>query len=844
MRLRRNQRRFLLLVAVLYFTFVGGTFMTDHRFGPRVAHHAIVTLMLAAWAFARTRRPRVLPLTALDGPLAAYFLANVLATVFAVDPRISLEFLWRLAVHIWLYYAIAGLFARGHGRDVFEALFLASGVVVLIGLFEFASWYFGLSWVLPFDQSWLSIGGLADPIPPRIYRLNFTLGFSTGLSAYLAVLIPLGLAFALTGRTRDTRRAFWLWLVGALAVEGLSFSRGGLLSLAVSLPTFAALALLGDAELRARLWQRAKNPRVMAALGVILVIVVIFGFGWTRQMLSGHRTGDEVRLELWRSALVIFRQKPLFGVGPYGFGRAFRRVRDPLITRLVLSDRHLTADNRLLTTLAETGLPGGLALLWLCVRFFRIGYDRWHAASSGARLRIAGACAAVIGFGVHNLVDAFTATPVLLPMLILTAFVAHHAEGAPTPTRVNSLPLVGDSSASLRRLRTGFGWGLKRLALLTLVALSALGWLLSDWAQFHFQRSLLLAGRSDLDGALAEIERAQAIDPALDLYAFQRAYLLSLMADQDPALLDDAVHAYEAALSLEDTSDFHRANMSMLYERSGEMEAARAEMEAASNIVSKDTQYLFWTGGYAEAAGDYDAATDWYWTTLRDRPEWAGSSYWEGTPWREAFLSGYLASAGPDGAKQLLAAGHEEAALEMAQQAAQDRPGDVIAHLTLGEVALHTGDAGEALSALDAALVLDPASSMAYALRAEARLALGDSEGAERDANTTLFLGSSLDAGLRARYVLAQLAEADGDLEAAEAMYRDSGPLIVLSQGWDVAVYGRKADFRPLPWLKAPGPGRFAFDPWLSLAELYESQGRHDEAQGIYDLIQDYDTFD
>ena len=113
--------------------------------------------------------------SALDAPLLAYFLANALSTIFAIDPRISLEFLWRLGVHVWLFYVIVGLFARRHGRDVFEALYLSSAVVILIRVFEFASWYFGLSWVLPFQQGWPAT---TVPVPvaqslssPRRYRI-------------------------------------------------------------------------------------------------------------------------------------------------------------------------------------------------------------------------------------------------------------------------------------------------------------------------------------------------------------------------------------------------------------------------------------------------------------------------------------------------------------------------------------------------------------------------------------------------------------------------------------------------------------------------------------------------
>lgn len=826
MRLNRAWRRRLLFVGALYFTFFGGTFTTDHSFGPRVAHHVLVTLLLATWLLVRLRRPELLSATALDAPLIAYFAAYALATAFAVDPRISLEFLWRLGVHIWLYYVMVGLFAGGHGRDVLEALYLASAVVVLIGAFEFASWYFGLSIIpgLSFQQGWPEIGGLAHPVPPNVHRLNFTLGFSTGLSAYFAALIPFGLSIALTGRDSETRRAFWLWLVGALVVEGLSFSRGGLLSLAVSLPLFALLALWGDAERRARLrrWV-ADSPKGVIVGGLLLVAVVgVIGLGWTSQFVASHRSGDAVRVTLWRSALLVFRDHPLTGVGPYGFGRALRSVRVPPI----VTDRYLTADNRLFTTLAEAGLPGGLALLWLGARFLWMGYHRWRAARGAAQLRLAAACAGVIGFGLHNLVDTFTATPLLLPLFVLVAYVATRGE---QPARA-----WPDRRRAVARVFVA--------AALAVVALSALGWLVSDRAQAHFERSLRLAGGGDLNAALAEVDHARAIDPALGLYVFQRANLLGRLAGEDSVYVDDAIQAYEAALAREGTYDLHRANLAALYAQAGRLEDAQAEMEAAYAIQSNGLNYLFWLGAYAEQAGDTDAAAEGYALALSRRPEWASSPYWEADEWSAEFFSGQVALATEEGdVAFLLAAGDVEAALEAARAAA--RPGDSGAQLTLGEVALRARQPEEALTALDAALDLNPASAWAYAWRAEAKLALGDLAGAGRDARTALFLDATGGPGRRGHYVLAQLAERGGDWEAAEAGYLAAGPVVVVGQGWDVSVYGRKADFRYLPQLQTPGDGPTVLEPWLALAHLYEGQGRAADAEAVYEAIRFYDPY-
>jgi tetratricopeptide (TPR) repeat protein len=328
-----------------------------------------------------------------------------------------------------------------------------------------------------------------------------------------------------------------------------------------------------------------------------------------------------------------------------------------------------------------------------------------------------------------------------------------------------------------------------RVLLVALVALSGLGWFVSDRAGFHFERSLRLEGQGDLDGALAEIERAQAIDPAFGLYAFQRAYLLGQMAAEDPTSLDAAIDAYQTALVREGTYDLHHANLAALYAQGGQMDAARTEMALAGEISPKTAEYAFWQGSYAEQAGDHDEAAAWYGEALRLRPEWTASPYWSGTAMRTDF-----------------------------REAQTDEP---------------VPNAGP---------VSNPASAPDYVLRAEARLAAGDEEGAERDARTALFL-APLGEGRRGNYVLGQLAESAGDPEAAEEYYRAAGPVMVVSQGWDVSVYGRLANFQVLPQLEAPGPAPVVFEPWLALIELYQSQGRTADAEAIYDAIRAHDPF-
>lgn len=815
-KLSTRWRARLLLIAAVYFTLIGGTLTTDFSAWARLVHHALVTVVCAVWLVSRLRRGEGFPPTPLDIPLLALFAVYALATVLAVDPRVSAEALWLLGVHILLLAMIVDVMRTGGPRAALEPVFFAASVVILVGLAEFAAWYFGLPIVPIFQQGWFAISGLRDPLPPTIYRLSFTLNVSTWLSAFMAMLIPVGLAWAVHTRSRDTRRALILWLAGAVVIEGLSFSRGGLLSLAVSLPTLATLLALGRPAWRLRIAALLHDWRVIAA-GVILVGVAAFvAIGWTTQSAVGHQSGDRQRLDLWRSAWQIGLADPLSGAGPYGFGRELRTVRDPLAT----ADHMTTPHNAVLLVWSDAGLPGVLALAGVAAALLWAAYRRWRASGEGERAHLAGALAGLAGFAAHNMVDNFPVTPVLLPALALAAFVVYPRQPGAGRTAVRRAVALGA---------------------LALVMVSAGGWALSDIAQLSFERSIRLADAGRTGEALSAIRAARRLDPVLGMYAAQEATTLGLLAAEDSAYLDPALASHREMLDrYEGTYDLIRANYAMLLTLDGDMEEARRQMETAARIQPRQPRYALWSGVLSETLGDLAQARTWYIAALEYGPDWIGAPFWEISEVRREARAAYLEQHDLSGAP----------VEELAGLAPLCWPTDVLPQYfrgrqrTAAEIDACAGQriwrvdasAPAALDALESAIAADPGLAAAYAERASVLLSEGDLTGAERDARTAVFLGDA-----QGGYtVLGYIAERQGDVQAAEAAYLSGGPVEVQLQGWDVAVYYRKGSLRLLPILDAPGPGRYSLASWIALEQLYRRQGRLEEARIIGELLQSY----
>jgi O-antigen ligase len=239
--------------------------------------------------------------------------------------------------------------------------------------------------LLAVEDGWAAFG-------PYLSRSHF--------AGYLVMAIPLGLGFTAEAladlqRRWTKRRVGWLALgepMGSLFVRrgaeamvlivGLvaAASRGAFMGFVFSVLVFAALT-------RRKLL--VAGIATVAVLGVswIGLDVIVQGFG-TRG-LEGSRLG------LWRDALRMFPDFPLFGVGWNAFGMAYRPYQTFWSYYFFQA-----AHNEYLDLLLTTGLAGMALALWGFLRLVRPALERARKSPLDA-----GVLAALVGLACHNLVD-------------------------------------------------------------------------------------------------------------------------------------------------------------------------------------------------------------------------------------------------------------------------------------------------------------------------------------------------------------------------------------------------------------------------------------------------------
>lgn len=272
----------------------------------------------------------------------------------------------------------------------------------------------GLLPVLAFTLARHGLAGFARPASYVAAQPFFSNRLD--LLALLTLLLPVALA-ALVGGVRGSRgrafalllagaavlsvtlsaRSFWVALGSALVVLPLAASRlRPSVSVAGLAVAAAALACLGaDVLVYRSANMRAASPpaRRVALYDALLALPSLRDDSVTE------------RANRWACALRMAREQPGLGFGPNTFERLYARFQKHEEATAISTwqgDRG-DAHSELLTALAEQGLPGLLALLFLFAAALRAGL---RAARPGAPL--GGALAAALGaWAVLNAFNAF-----------------------------------------------------------------------------------------------------------------------------------------------------------------------------------------------------------------------------------------------------------------------------------------------------------------------------------------------------------------------------------------------------------------------------------------------------
>jgi len=292
--------------------------------------YALPKLTAAAFlAFLASLGKRI-PKTPLDGFFIACGVTLLLSTLFSSNPAVSALGHYRIHTFSLIPCCIvAGLFyvslASEDGADTYENF--AKHIVYAAVISS--------AWAL------MQLGGLYMPYPLSDGRPYAGFGSTIYLAAFLAIAVPLALE----------RRMFWQAASIVLGIV-LTETRAGLIAAAAGSGWW---------------WFSTQRPswRHVFTIAAGLLLAGSIMVAWRTDL----KKADAGRVILYKTALRIFKNNPLFGHGPDTFLQAFLTYRDKSweAAGFSRSSAQGTVHNDILQSLACGGIFWTLAYLALCI---------------------------------------------------------------------------------------------------------------------------------------------------------------------------------------------------------------------------------------------------------------------------------------------------------------------------------------------------------------------------------------------------------------------------------------------------------------------------------------------
>ena len=328
----------------------------------------------------------------------------------------------RVLVYAVIFFAVIN---NLHGQDTthivgFAVVFLAM-VMSLYAIFQFLT------------ASDYACGLFDCMLKPEGYRKRGSGPFvcPNNLAGYLAMVLPLAVAFTVAGRLQAVMKVFLAYAAIAIFTGlAVTLSRGGWLAGGVS------LAVLGYCLLRNRDYWKQALIALLVAAPVFLVIYFKANMQPHRfERIQQAKIVEDVRFQYWQPAVAMWRDHFWFGAGPAHFDHRFREYRsaEPQLQK-PLERVH----NDYLNTLADWGLVGALlvAACWavFCWQVFggwkfvqRSQNDLTSKRSNKASF-VLGGSVGLLAILVHSFVDFNMHIPAnaILAVTIMALVSAHY----------------------------------------------------------------------------------------------------------------------------------------------------------------------------------------------------------------------------------------------------------------------------------------------------------------------------------------------------------------------------------------------------------------------------------
>lgn len=484
--------------------------------------------------------------------------------------------------------AVLGSYARYNGAAsylaylvLFVAVQIAYDSASLYRLAQVSTVVLGLVGLYGFTQvaGFDFVGWPPDAGEPRFSTLGQT-NFAAG---YVGICLPVSLA-VLACRS-STRR--WVVVGAAVSVLAVTYSVAtrafqGPVTIAVGVAFFLIVA--------ARAWPAWRRlPRWAWAAG-LLVGLLALGIG-AASAPAGSLDGLDERSMLWRAALTMSGDEPIFGSGVASYAASFaeaRPTKHAIEYGIALAD---SAHNVLLDLLVGGGLLLALAYLAFVIAVGSRLFAALRTAEGDRRLLLAGFGGGWLAYQVQSMVSIDVPPLALHHFVWGAAIVVLSSQQAPRAIVTPARPMVG--------YRAAFA-GIVAVAVLTLLPLTRP--LRADMAA---HRSAEAFRSGDTAVAIRELDNATDLAPWEGAYWADKVGLMQQLRRPADAILAGATAAEESPGAVG-----YRLGTAQLAAAVGDEKTAWLWFDEAVESDPEDPAVLLPAGRYALSVGRTEEAVN------------------------------------------------------------------------------------------------------------------------------------------------------------------------------------------------------------------------------------------
>ncbi len=383
------------------------------EFNKMILTYALTIIIAGTWILKTINDKRLtLKRTPLDIPLLLFLGANILSTVFSIDPHTSIwgyysrsnGGLLSIISYLLLYWAFVSNMNFGNVKTILKFGLAAGFIISIWATLE----HFGVSFSCVLLRGEFNDSCWVQDVQARVFA---TLGQPNWLAGYLAMLIFPALYFFLTAKTKFESITYYLLAISYYLAFTFTYSRGPTLGLIGGMIVFIILYFIQNNSENSenRKIRKSENQiiwnsdflktRFYPLFRVILsflVINLLFGSALTSfrlvskfaaparpaialpqpaggsvtQLENGGTESGQIRFIVWQGAWEIFKHYPLFGSGLETFAYSYYQYR-PVEHNLTSEWDFLynKAHNEYLNYLATTGVVGISAYSIIIITF-------------------------------------------------------------------------------------------------------------------------------------------------------------------------------------------------------------------------------------------------------------------------------------------------------------------------------------------------------------------------------------------------------------------------------------------------------------------------------------------